>query len=756
MDELDSSSQIDIDVSSAPAVSLVFPVPLSGWQSENLRSRLIRAGLNPDKVVQLTLESIERLNPDSVIVGFGESVLRHFTDRKSIDKWQLSPLLTHMSQRFIPTYGYDRTQKQYELGLYQDKALIRAREWAQDRTRFGQHEERFHLNPGLEETMQLLDEIKTKPELAVDVETGYGQINTVGFAWSPHDAITINVLPSRCGDEAFLLLWSKIRDVLEGPSRLIFQNFIYDTSYFSAYGIRCENVTWDTMWAMKVLWPELKSNLGNVGRFYTRRSYWKDDGKVTDEEGAKKNWGDVRDWIRHYQYNCRDTTGTFESHTAQRDDLRARGLLDFFESYVMRLAGPISEMCSLGMPVCGSTRESVRLHVEESVRTFTLEFNRLTGREINPRSPRQVLAWLKDEGVKLPKKYNKEKGSYQESTDASSIKKVRLKYPRLEALAPFQQIKTLEKALSSYINFDLRADGRLSYSLNGAGTETLRWSGHADAWDRGFNIQTIPREGGDVSIKSMFVAPEGHSFLEIDLRQAESRFVAYDSADGTLIHMLESGADVHTHVGRAIVTQMGRDPDAIPKDEFKSTWRQLGKKAGHGLNYAMKATTFVETVFNELDLVITKKDAEVITKAYYGLFPGIPRWHAWIRNELYNKRKLTAPSGWERYFYGRPGDDMHKEAYAWRPQHTIPWITNNLMLHLCELRKHGELTFDLLVQVHDSLILLAPDIAVNATVKACHRLSDWHPRVTLPGGEMVIPVETKVGKVMSELKEVQP
>jgi DNA polymerase I-like protein with 3'-5' exonuclease and polymerase domains len=723
----------------------------SGWEWQTLRTKILRAGFVPEECQIKLLKDVQTIPPRTVVVGMGESVLNHFTDKKSVDKWNLSPLVLPNGSILIPTYDMDRLRKQPEVGLYQELAFRRAKDFFMRWPKA--HVERFHLNPDLSTKMDILRQIKNAPDIAVDVETGYGQINTVGFAWSPNDAIAINVLPGGYGADSHYQLWQLIRDVLEGPAKKTFQNFIYDVSYFSAYGIRTQNIHHDTMWAMKVLWPELKSNLGNVGRFYTERPYWKDDGKIADEEGKKKDWGNIRDWHKHYLYNCRDTTGTWEARQNQIEDLKKRNLHGFFYDYVMKLHEPILEMCSNGVPLDLQRRSDLLQSVDERITTMTKEFHSVVGRELNPRSPRQVQNYLKEKNIPLPKKYDKQSGGYKESSDSAAIKKIRLKFPQMKELELLQDIKSLEKALSSYIDFGVRKDGNLSYSLNGCGTETLRWSGGKDMWDNGFNIQTIPREGGEVSIKSMFVSPENWSFLEVDLRQAESRFVAYDAADKTLIDMLESGDDVHSHVGRAILQQMNKSVDGMSKEEFKKTWRQLGKKAGHGLNYAMKPGVFVDTVFNELDLVISKKDAEIITKAYYGLFPGIPKWHAWIRSELNVRRKLTAPSGWERYFYGRFGDDMFKEAYAWRPQHTIPWVTNKLMLYLHEQRKISDLGFKFLIQVHDALYLMVPDDQIERTAKICLNHLMWHPEIQLPGGKLYIPTEVQIGKRLSEMKE---
>ena len=343
---------------------------LSGWQWEGLRGKLLRAGFDPSAVKLLLLEDLRNSGEgtNGIYVGFGESVLRHFTNRRGVDKWHLSRFDVSGGS-FIPTFDLGRVNKQYELNLYQEVALHRAREYCVAPPQ--PPVERFLLNPPLEETYAILAMLTEAEEIAVDVETGYGQINTVGFAWSERDAIAINVLPDRCVDDSYFELWKRIQAVLESPSRKIFQNFIYDTSYFSAYGIKTRGEIFDTMHAMKVLWPELDSNLGNVGRMYTRRPYWKDDGKVESEEGKKKDWGNVRDWTKHYTYNCRDTTGTLESSRRMRADLEARGLAKFYSDYLTRLKGPVREMCATGFPVCGETRDRIAKETEARVESLT-------------------------------------------------------------------------------------------------------------------------------------------------------------------------------------------------------------------------------------------------------------------------------------------------------------------------------------------------------------------------------------------------
>lgn len=716
---------------------------LSGFQYDFLRNKLLKAGLILEEVPLHLSSNIQTLTSD-IILSVGEASLRALTDKKSVDKWHLSPIQTAKGL-VIPTFDFARLNKQYECNLYFEMAVHRCAEFL--KTPWTPKEERFHLNPSLEETFAILKELEEKEEISCDVETGYGQINTVGFAWSESDAIAIRVTPEKYTTVEHYELWRRIASVLTRENRKIFQNFIYDTSFFSLYGIDVKGEIYDTMHTMKVLWPELDSNLGNVGRIYTRRAYWKDDGKVESEEGKKKDWGNVRDWQRHLRYNACDTTGTFEASINQRKDLDARGLKPFYIPYFKRLAQTTREMCANGIPLDLAVKEKLTEETEDKIEALTEEFQKKVGAEINPNSSKQVLGWLKGRKIAIPKSFDKESGFYKESVDAKSIKKIALKYPELEGLKELQQIKSLEKAYGTYLDVPVRSDGRLSYSLNMTGTETLRFSSSNDPWDQGFGPLTIPREGGAVSVKSMFVAPEGYTFIEADLKAAETWYVAYASVCKKLIDMLHSGEDIHAHVAHAILRALGK-----PSTDYSKMWRNLGKKTGHGANYLMREGTFVENVFKDMDMILSKPEGKTILESYFNEFPEIKQWHGQINQQLYRTRKLTAPTGWERYFYGRPGEDMLREAVAWGPQHTVPYIINHMMFYLCDERSKGNLEFDLLVQVHDALYLLVKDEWLDRVCKKIQNLDSWHPKLELAAGTLQVPIEIETAKCLAEKK----
>jgi len=243
------------------------------------------------------------------------------------------------------------------------------------------------------------------------------------------------------------------------------------------------------------------------------------------------------------------------------------------------------------------------------------------------------------------------------------------------------------------------------------------------------------------------------TFVQIDLRQAESRFVSYDSCDETLIAMLEdSTKDVHSYVAQEIMNVLNVDRATCTAEEFKTTWRQLGKKSGHGANYSMAATTFQESCLKEMNLVLTKTDATKILEAYHTLFPGIRKWHKGIRDTVYRERCLRNPFGRVRYFYSRMDDNTFREAYAYRPQSTVPDIVNHLMLRLCEERSAGKLDFWLHLQCHDSLTLSCVPDSVERIAEFALDTTKWHPEVILPAGRLVIPTSVEVGTCLGELR----
>lgn len=738
--------------------------PFTDWEKNFLEGRLRKAGISPTQVRYEVLmegsrfatsdldiarlwKKLKALPSCSMILAMGDNSLRVLTGKRSIDKWQCSPLdsVPECPVRMVmPTFSLDRLTKQFDLSVWLDIALHKAKKY-EGAGVWPRKDYKFLTGTRIEETMEVLDRLKKEPVLSVDIETGRGQINTVGFAWSSRHAIAINVLPEKYAADTYFTLWRKIAELLEGPAKKVMQNGVYETLFFAMYGIRIENFWHDTMWAQKLLWPELNKGLAAVGRIYTMEPYWKDEGKAVASDGGRKDWGNVRDWPAHYRYNCLDTTGTFEAHLGQLRDLENRGMRRLWDTHVMRFADPLTEMCLNGLPIDEQRRVDAHERLTQEIESLT----RGLSTDLNPNSSKQKIELFREKGYKLPKKRNS-KGGFSESADELALKKLRLKHPEDEDLKALLKIGPKQKALSSYLNVEYSGK-YVHYMLDGCGTETGRWSSSKDHLYEGFNAQTLPKYAKKFI---SWPANEDRIFVQCDLAQAESRFVAYDSADANLIEMLEDPTkDIHSYVAaeifRCSVEQVIKE-----KNEGDPSKRQLGKKSGHGANYSMGEATFMDSCLKEMDLVLNKKEAKNVLEAYHRLFPGIRQWHESIRTEVRNSKRLTNPFGRERFFYGRMDDNTFREAYAYRPQSTVPDITNCLMLKLWDAREEGEFDFRFHLQCHDSITVSCREQEKDRIVKFMLDTDRWHPDITLRAGKLVIPTSVEWGKSMGEMVEL--
>lgn len=678
-----------------------------------------------------------RTHAANVVVPLGEYCLQTLCELTGIAKWQSNVVKLKAEfegRKAVPLFHPEHTTKVFSDTAFLAFGCNRIKQESST-TAILIPARTFKLGPHFEEAMDWLSGEGTRAEdLAIDFETGAGLINTVGFATSATNAIALKTLPEFYEPEQYLKLWQAIARLLESKQPKILQNFIYEATWAARYGIQLQNTTFDTMWAMKFLHPEFEKGLDNVGRIYTPYPYWKDD---------NDDWTNIRDWYRHLDYNAKDTTGTYAAKINQEKALKERGLYELFSGFIMRFAPIAQEMSVRGMRVdpvaLSELRDKYMREHESATNILKTEFTARLGREVNPRSWQQLRPALKELGMNLPMKYDKRSGDSRESSDKKALVKLRRQHPDEPVLPALIKLSAANKQISSYIDFEYdREASRVHYQLDACSTETGRWSGHLSGWGTGFNPQTVP-----AAARKMFIADPGKILMSIDLKSAESFYVAFEGPEPTLMQLLLEGRSPHNLVAGKI---FGKPAEMIQRGSLQY---QLGKKAGHASNYGTGANTFAEMCLVELNHYITRDEAQRMLSAYFELFPGIRTRQQNVKKEICNKRFLKTPIGRERYFYGRLDDNTFREAYAFCPQSTIPDITNHLMLKLNENRDYLGLALadgnGFLLQTHDSLLIQTDPERVAEIADYSRDLRNWHPKINLAGGELWIPVDVEAG-----------
>lgn len=291
----------------------------------------------------------------------------------------------------------------------------------------------------------------------------------------------------------------------------------------------------------------------------------------------------------------------------------------------------------------------------------------------------------------------------------------------------------------SVLRTEIDDDGRIRTSYNIAGTSTGRFSSSLSEFGTGGNLQNV-----EESLRSIFIADPGYKFAKFDAKSGESFCVGARIwnifRDSRYLDAVESG-DVHTAVARLIWPNLGwtgnlrTDKRLAETPVYRHyTHRFMCKKIGHGKNYKGGDLEIATQTRLPINII-----AEFEPK-YYGAFPGIPRWHTWVAEELKSRRSLTTLTGRRRYFFKRPSDKkLLKEAIAYDPQGSLADIVNQAMLRIWR----QDIAI-LMFQDHDALTFMYPERDESTTIPLLQSLLT-HPLPLAGGRDLCIPYDCEVG-----------
>lgn len=526
----------------------------------------------------------------------------------------------------------------------------------------------------------------------IDLETRADQITCIGIACGSK-AISIpftQPFGSYYSEAEEYEIWSALDTRLfrSDTTPKVFQNIIFDAIQLRRRGFTLAGPLEDTMLMAWLLHPELEKGLDSLAKLYTFAPPWKH--KVNHKTAV--NSSDL--WL----YNAKDAAVTLEIYNTLKAHLQKANLFNFYETRTKALIPPVIEICATGVAVDHAALAEVRDEALDLAKAITVRLREITHNpDFLPTSPAQVKEHLRNLKIKIPTKDG------EETTDALALKKLMVKYPNEPFLSNLAEHRKVQKLSSSYANVQLDEDKRLRFRLNIAGTISGRFSSAKTDWDTGLNIQNIPK-----NFRRMIVPDPGCTFIQIDLKQAESRVVAWLAREETMSRLFDAEADLHVHTANKI---FGTDITKLPKDDYTKK-RFMGKKANHSFNYGKGPRTFIDDVFKESGFVITLAESEKIHSGYFATYPRIVEWQKAIQRELYRSRRLVSPHGRVCHFTGFLNDDTFRDAYSFIPQATVVDYLNEAWLKFEKLKLPGVRVCQ---QGHDSLLIEAPTNLIDQT-----------------------------------------
>lgn len=333
--------------------------------------------------------------------------------------------------------------------------------------------------------------------------------------------------------------------------------------------------------------------------------------------------------------------------------------------------------------------------LEERINTVRAEIYELSGEEFNINSPKQ-LGVILFEKLGLPFGKKNKSGSY--STNVDVLEKLRDKHEIAGKVLEYRQLTKLHSTyvtgLVAVINPDT---GRIHSRFNQMVTSTGRISSTEP------NMQNIPvRTELGREIRRMFISErKGWSLIDADYSQIELRVLSHIADDKSMKEAFESGEDIHTQTASNVF--------GVPISEVTSQMRSRAKAVNFGIVYGIGAFSLAQ------DIGTTRKEAQEYIDGYLHHYKNVS---AYMTNVVENAKAdgyITTILGRRRYMPELNARDHNTRAFGERVAMNAPIqgsaadIIKIAMVNVYKRLRDEELSARLVLQVHDELIVEAPD-----------------------------------------------
>lgn len=592
---------------------------------------------------------------------------------------------------------------------------------------------------------EFMDKFQGEPEFVCDLETSGldwynpdSYINCAGFflpqsgsvgpmpeAW----VLPIRKAPTLPSDaQRKLLKWMQERKI-----PVVNQNWKFDSLWlWQKMGVEFYN-SHDTMLMHYNLDENTPHGLKENARLWLNAP----DYDLTTSE--KK--GNV-DALKLFTYCGRDALRTYRlKQKYWRELMRDRETRNIYEHLTM----PASRMYEViereGHYVNLDRRAKTKVELEAKLAQSIQELNDLVGFEVNWNSPKQVGEALYGTLGLTPTVFT-EKGAPSSGEQAL----VNLgDHPVVNLLMNY---RSYQKMLSTYIDGwdDYMVGDRLFLGTKLHGTVTGRYSSR---------LHQVPRDG---TIRNLIEAPEGWTFVQADLSQAELRIVAIVSGDPELIKCYREGIDVHwrTTIG---ILRMGGNPhdlkiarrtvqviceregweepntvggildimEKVGHDvciEVNKHWkekRKHSKGVNFGYVYGMGAKKFCEHAKVSYGWDVELDESTQIREGFFGTYASLSPWHDRQRQMVRIDGFVRSLSGRKRRLPGiwSPDRSMVAECERQAINSPVQGFIGDLKVmgmlsiyHNLQVPTRGE-KLRIKGEVHDSILLWVKDEYVN-------------------------------------------
>ncbi len=519
-----------------------------------------------------------------------------------------------------------------------------------------------------------------------------------------------------------------IKPILESKSiGKIAHNGKHDMAVVSNYGVKLENLNFDTMIAAYLLGEK---NLSLKAIAFDKLGV--EIPLLNDLIGTgKKQLSLATLGVEQVaDYACTNVDITWSLKESLESELHQQGLWRLFSEVEMPLIPVLVAMERNGITLDTRLLSEMSLELgREMMRLETQIYNSI-GYKFNINSSRQLASVLFEQ-LKLPRS-RKTKSGY--STQASVLEALRGLHPIVELVLQYRQLSKLKStyvdALPALIN---RETGRVHTNFNQTGTATGRLSSSEP------NLQNIPIRGklGN-KIRQAIIAPPDSYLLSADYSQIDLRALAHLSQDPGLIAAFASNEDIHATTAGKIF--------GMPPDEVTPEMRRVAKTVNFGVIYGMSDYGLEQaTEFN-------REEATQFIALYFERYPRVKEYIEKTKEQARKLGYVQTVMGRRRFIpeINSPNRQIREAAERMAinapVQGTSADIIKVAMVNVHREMKKRNLESKMLLQIHDELLFEVPQEEIEEMKSLVAKLMPEAIKLCVP-----LKIDIKLGKNWGEL-----
>lgn len=379
------------------------------------------------------------------------------------------------------------------------------------------------------------------------------------------------------------------------------------------------------------------------------------------------------------------------------------------------LAPLLYQMEQAGLKVDPTVLADLSNHIGQELHKLTLKIYEMAGREFNIGSPKQVGDVLGELNILSGRKTS----TGRVSTSKAVLEELALSFELPRLIIDYRELDKLKSVYTDALPHQIAADGRIHCLLN----QTVAATGRLSSSEP--NLQNIPiRSDLGRRIRRAFVAEKGNQIISADYSQLELRLLAHITQDEVMLEAFQKGEDIHARTARLV---FGAKTEAELKEA-----RRLAKIVNFAIAYAIEPWGLSQRVG------ISRAEAKKVIADYYNTYKGVRRY-------MEEVPLRAREHGYVRSIYGRirplPGINdrnanirraAEREAINMPIQGTASDIVKIAMLHVEEEFKRAGLKAQLLMQVHDELLVEAPASESDQVVEILKREMEAAVKLDVP------------------------